>query len=77
MNEEVFKAQYAVRCERCGQSIRPGETAILQTDEEAGLACFVHKRCPGAAAVHRLRWPKPPTPMTGHLRTPRLVHSLV
>ena len=37
----------AVVCDRCGVTIREGESAIVEFDEKTGKCRFMHKACPG------------------------------
>ena len=50
MKSKVFRTQYPVPCERCGQLIRKGEKCLVQMDAKLGAACFTPKGVRSVAA---------------------------
>ncbi len=60
----------AVVCDRCGETIKAGETAIVTFDEKTGECRFTHEACPAAenAAVKVPRPIRPRTLVRGAVR---------
>ena len=51
-----------VVCDRCGETIRAGETAIVTYDEKTGECKFEHETCPGQHTEYLNRRPSPRNP---------------
>lgn len=68
MKRRKFILEAAVVCDRCGETIRAGETAIVEFDEKTGTCRFTHETCPAEHAASRVRRPA---------RSPFTPHSLV
>ena len=46
MKRQVTVLSAAVVCDRCGETIRAGERAIVEFDEKSGKCRFLHETCP-------------------------------
>ena len=64
MTKRKVILEAAVVCDRCGETIREGETATVEFDEKTGACRFVHERCPDEHSEYLARRPGPRTPRT-------------
>lgn len=62
MKRRKLTLEAAVVCDRCGETIRAGEAAIVEFDEKTGSCRFTHETCPAERAASRVRRPDPRTP---------------
>ena len=62
MKRRELILEVAVVCDRCGETIRAGEAAIVEFDEKTGSCRFTHETCPAEHAASRVRRPDPRTP---------------
>ena len=62
MKRRKLTLEAAVVCDRCGETIRAGEAAIVEFDEKTGSCRFTHETCPAEHAASRVRRPDPRTP---------------
>ena len=60
MRRQVTVLSAAVVCDRCGETIRAGERAIVEFDEKTGRCRFFHEKCPGAESLSRIPRPRSP-----------------
>ena len=60
MKRQVTVLSAAVVCDRCGETIRAGERAIVEFDEKSGKCRFLHEKCPGAESPSRIPRPRSP-----------------
>ena len=60
MRRQVTVLSAAVVCDRCGETIRAGERAIVEFDEKTGRCRFFHEKCPGAESPSRIPRPRSP-----------------
>ena len=60
MKRQVTVLSAAVVCDRCGETIRAGERAIVEFDEKTGRCRFFHEKCPGAESPSRIPRPRSP-----------------
>ena len=61
MKRQATVLSAAVVCDRCAETIRAGERAIVEFDEKSGKCRFLHETCPDqteAAKVPRPRSPR-------------------
>ena len=62
MKRRKLTLEAAVVCDRCGETIRAGETAIVEFDEKTGSCRFMHVTCPAEHAASPVLRPAPRTP---------------
>ena len=60
MKRQVTVLSAAVVCDRCGETIRAGERAIVEFDEKTGRCRFFHEKCPGAESPSSIPRPRSP-----------------
>ena len=60
MKRQATVLSAAVVCDRCGETIRAGERAIVEFDEKTGRCRFFHEKCPGAESPSRIPHPRSP-----------------
>ena len=60
MKRQVTVRSAAVVCDRCGETIRAGERAIVEFDEKSGKCRFLHETCPDQAETAKAPRPRSP-----------------
>ena len=61
MKEQRVILTAAVVCDRCGETIKAGEEAVVTFDEKTGECKFTHAECPNEDEA-KVRRPTPPKP---------------
>ena len=64
MTKKTTRLAAPVVCDRCGETIRAGELAVIRFDEKTGECKFEHKVCPGRHTEYLARRPDPRNPRT-------------
>ena len=60
MKQQVTVLSAAVVCDRCADTIRAGERAIVEFDEKSGKCRFLHETCTDQAETAKVPRPRSP-----------------